>query len=90
MTTTLTKLKDYTPQDFQQWKNSGLTQIFFQYLTDKNKDIQNLVLADFNGWQPLKPETYTNRQAFAACLREVCDMDLQSMIEYYEGKEEND
>ncbi len=87
---TLSDLKDYTPQDFKQWKDSGITKVFFQYLRDKSKDIDDLVLAQFHGgsfMDDTKRRLYERQQAFSACLNDIDAMDLQSMIDYYEGKD---
>ena len=85
---TLIQLKDYSPKDFEAWKNSGLTKIFFNYLKDKNEDIRNMVMADFDGWaiNAEKLPLVERRQTFSACLRDVMDVELNDMIEYYEGK----
>ena len=90
---TLSDLKDYTPQDFKQWKDSGITKVFFQYLRDKSKDIDDLVLAQFHGGRFMddaERRLYERQQAFSACLNDIDAMDLQSIIDYYEGKEGKD
>lgn len=87
---TLSNLKDYTSQDFKQWKESGLTKIFFEYLKDKSKDIDNLILAEFHGATPMDEthrQIYERRQAISNCLNDINAMNLQSMIDYYEGKD---
>ena len=82
-------LKEYKPQDFKQWKESGLTKLFFQYLQDKNEDIRQMVLADFDGWSinSEKLPILERRQTFSACLRDVINVELEDLQEYYEGKE---
>ena len=84
-------LKNYTQQDFRQWKEDGFSKIFFKFLKDKSEDIKKMVVDDFSSWAPMSGEKlkiYENRQAFYRCLIEVLETDFESIDDYYKAIEE--
>lgn len=86
-------LKNYTKQDFNQWKNDGFSKIFFDFLQKKAEDIKQLTLDDFVTWTPMddkKRKIYENRQAFFRCILEILETDFDSIDEYYKGLEEGE
>lgn len=91
-TPTSKMLKNYTKQDFKQWKEDGFSKIFFKFLKDKSEDIKQMVVDDFSSWSPMnieKLKIYENRQAFFRCILEILETDFESIDEYYKAIEED-
>lgn len=88
----LTKLKEYNPKDFKDWKEHGLTELFFQYVRDKRQELRDYILNEFDGCaiNAGKIDDIKTRQAFASCLGALDSVSLEAMIEYYEGKQGNE
>lgn len=86
-------LKDFTPQDFKQWKEEGFSKIFFDYLDKKAEDLKALAQVDFISWVPMTPERlkiYENRQAYFRCLAEILSVDFESIDDYYKALEDRE
>lgn len=83
------KLKEYSPKDWEQFKMTGLGKILFQYLMDSLEDNRRLTLLQFDGCEINEQNlsVIKNRQMYAACLRDILNLELQNIKDYYEGKE---
>lgn len=81
----LNKLKEYNPQDFKDWKKTGLAEILFAYLKDKKEELRQYVLNEFDGCAISESNLadIKLRQAFASCLGAIESLTFEDIKEYY-------
>ena len=65
-----------------------MTRHFFKYLADKNRDIKEGVLASFAGPSLKDLDLIREWQAISRTLTGIEQMNLGTMVDYYEGKED--
>ena len=84
----LNKLTEYNPQDYKDWKKSGLAEIFFAYLSDKKDELRQYVLNEFDGCaisEKNLPDIKL-RQAFASCISAIETLTWEDIKDYYAEK----
>ena len=83
--------KEYSQQDLVLFKTQGLGKIFFSYLEDTVKGLQNSLLVGFESCSiDREIEKVKQMQVQAYTLNSLLQLDLDTIKEFYEGEKERE
>lgn len=76
-------LRELTPEAFQLWRHSAVTQVFLTYLADKAEDYQDQLLAEALSDIDLPEGRRGYMRGLIWCLRELRELPLDAIQTLY-------